>query len=138
VVIPIYCPLLASHALLVAPPLILDHDGAVDEVAKGLVLARLQCLAKAIVKASQEPELLLLVGVGVVGGVPHHLHEVALVLLDPHCTLGHGAELLRLLDQQLTEQVLLAERLAELQPSDERWVWVGGGVVVPPNLGRTL
>jgi hypothetical protein len=24
---------------------------------------------------------------------------VTLVLLDPHCTLGHGAELLRLLDQ---------------------------------------
>jgi hypothetical protein len=27
---------------------------------------------------------------------------VTLVLLDPHRTLGHGAELLRLLDQQLT------------------------------------
>jgi hypothetical protein len=39
---------------------------------------------------------------------------VVLVLLDPHCTLGHGAELLRLLDQQLTRQVLLAERLVEL------------------------
>jgi hypothetical protein len=80
-------PLLALHALLVAPPLVLDRDGAVDEVAKGLVLARLQSLAKAMVKASQEPKLLLLVGVGVVRGVPHHLHEVALVLLDPHCTL---------------------------------------------------
>jgi hypothetical protein len=102
----------------VAPPLVLDRDGAVDEVAKGLMLARLQCLAKAMVKASQEPELLL-VGVGVVGGVPHHLHEVALVLLDPHRTLGHGAEFLHLLDQQLTGDVLLAERLAELQPSDE-------------------
>jgi hypothetical protein len=114
VVIPISCPLLAPHALLVAPPLVLDRDGAVDEVVKGLVLARLQHLAKAVVKASQEPELLLLVGVGVVGGVPHHLHDVVLVLLDPHCTLGHGAELLRLLDQQLTRQVLLAERLVEL------------------------
>jgi hypothetical protein len=31
--------------------------------------------------------------------VPHHLYEVALILLDPHCPLGHGAELLRLLDQ---------------------------------------
>jgi hypothetical protein len=31
-----------------------------------------------VVKASQEPELLLLVGVGVVGGVPHHLYEVTL------------------------------------------------------------
>jgi hypothetical protein len=80
-------PLLALHALLVAPPLVLDRDGAVDEVAKGLVLARLQSLAKAMVKASQEPKLLLLVGVGVVRGVSHHLHEVALVLLDPHCTL---------------------------------------------------
>jgi hypothetical protein len=91
-----------------------------------------------MVKASQEPELLLLVGVGVVGGVPHHLHEVTLVLLDPHYTLGHGAELLRLLDQQLTGKVLLTERLAELQPSDESWVRVGGSVVVPPCLGRTL
>jgi hypothetical protein len=27
---------------------------------------------------------------------------VALVLLDPHRILGHGAELLRLLNQQLT------------------------------------
>jgi hypothetical protein len=52
-----------------------------------------------VVKDTQEPELLLLVGVGVVRGVPHHLHEVALILLDPHRTLGHGAELLRLLDQ---------------------------------------
>jgi hypothetical protein len=99
----------------VAPPLILDRDGAVDEVAKGLVLARLQCLEKAVVKASQESELLL-VSVGVVGGVPHHLHEVALVLLDPH--LGR-TELLRLLDQQLTRQELLVERLVELQQGDE-------------------
>jgi hypothetical protein len=82
-----------------APSLILDRDGAVDEVAKGLVLTLLQCLAKAMVKASQESELLLLVGVGIVGGVPHHLHEVTLLLLDPHRTLGHGAEFLRLLDQ---------------------------------------
>jgi hypothetical protein len=57
-----------SYALLVALPLVLDRDGTVDEVAKGLVLARLQCLVKAMVKASQEPELLLLVGVSVVGG----------------------------------------------------------------------
>jgi hypothetical protein len=61
VVIPIFCPLFAPHALLVSPPLILDRDGAIDEVAKGLVLARLQSLAKVMVKASQEPELLLLV-----------------------------------------------------------------------------
>jgi hypothetical protein len=114
VVVPISRPLLSLHALLVAPPLVLVHDGAVDEVAKGLVLACLQSLAKAVVKASQEPELLLLVGVGVVGGVPHHLHEVVLVLLDPHCTLRHGAELLHLLDQQFAGQVLLTERLAEL------------------------
>jgi hypothetical protein len=71
-------------------------------------------MVKAMVKALQELELLLLVGVGVVGGVPHRLPEVTLVLLDPHCTLGHSAELLRLLDQQLTGKVLLAERLAEI------------------------
>jgi hypothetical protein len=91
--VPISRPLLALDALLMAPPLVLDRDGAVDEVAKGLVLARLHFLAKAVVKASQQPELLLLVGVGVVGSVPHHLHEVALVLLDPHRTLSHGAKL---------------------------------------------
>jgi hypothetical protein len=34
----------------VAPPLVLDRDGAVDEVAKGLVVARLQHLAKAMVR----------------------------------------------------------------------------------------
>jgi hypothetical protein len=42
------------------------------------------------------------------------------------------------LDHQLAGQVLLAERLAELQPSDENWVRVGGGVFVPPRLGRTI
>jgi hypothetical protein len=63
---------------------------------------------------------------------------VTLVLLDPHCTLGHGAELLGLLDQQLTGKVLLAECLVELQLGDESWVRVGGSVVVPPCLGRTL
>jgi hypothetical protein len=82
----------------VAPPLILDRDGTVDEMAKGLVLTCLQRLAKAVMKASQEPELFLLVGVGVVESVPHHLHDVTLILLNPHRTLGHGAELLRLLD----------------------------------------
>jgi hypothetical protein len=50
VVISISRPLLAPHALLVAPPLVLDRDVAVDKVAKGLVLAHLQCLAKAVVK----------------------------------------------------------------------------------------
>jgi hypothetical protein len=41
------------------------------------------------------------------------------------------------LDHQLTGQVLLAERLTELQTIDESWVQVAGGVVVPPRLGRT-
>jgi hypothetical protein len=63
---------------------------------------------------------------------------VTLVLLDPHRNLSHGAELLHLLDQQLIGEVLLAERLAELQPGDESWVRVGGSVVVPLCLGRTL
>jgi hypothetical protein len=83
------------------------------------VLARLQSLAKTVVKASQEPELLLLVGVGVVGGVVHHLHELALVLLHSHRTLHHGTVLLSLLDHQLAGQALLAEHLAEILPSDE-------------------
>jgi hypothetical protein len=42
------------------------------------------------------------------------------------------------LDHQLVGQVLLAERLTELQPSDENWVQVAGGVIVPPRLGRTI
>jgi hypothetical protein len=61
VVIQLSRSLLALHALLVAPPLIFDRDGVVDEVAKGLLLARLQSLAKAVAKASQEPELLLII-----------------------------------------------------------------------------
>jgi hypothetical protein len=102
------------------------------------VLTRLQSLTKAVVEASQKPELLLLVSVGVVGGVAHHLHEVVIILLHPHRTLRQGAKLLSLLDHQLAGQVLLAERLAELQPGDESWDRVVGEVVVPPRLGRTL
>jgi hypothetical protein len=60
---------------------------------------------------------------------------VALVLLHSHRTLCHGVELLSLLDHQLAGQVLLAERLAELQPSDENGVRVASGVFVPPRLG---
>jgi hypothetical protein len=51
-VIPISCALLAPHTLLMAPPLVLNCDGMIDEVAKGLMLARLQSLEKAVVKAS--------------------------------------------------------------------------------------
>jgi hypothetical protein len=95
-------------------------------------------LVKAVVKASQEPELLFLVGVGVFENVARHSHEVALVLLHSHRTLCHGAELLSVLDHQLTRQVLLAERLTELQTVDESWVQVASGVVVPRRLGRTI
>jgi hypothetical protein len=42
------------------------------------------------------------------------------------------------LDHQLAGQVLLAERHAEPQPSDENWVRVAGGVIVPPRLGKTI
>jgi hypothetical protein len=52
--------------------------------------------------------------------------------------LCHGAELLSLLDHQLSGQVLLAECLVELQTSDESWVRVAGGVIVTPRLGRTI
>jgi hypothetical protein len=90
------------------------------------VLARLQSLGKTVVKASQKPELLLLVVVGVVRGIVHHLHEVALVLLHPHRTQHHGMEDLSLLDHQLAGQVPLMEHFAELQPSDEGWVRVAG------------
>jgi hypothetical protein len=61
---------------------------------------------------------------------------VALVLLHSHRTLCHGAELLSRLDHQLAGQVLLAERLAELQPSDENGVRVAGGVAVPSRLAE--
>jgi hypothetical protein len=42
---------------------------------------------------------------------------------------------LSLLDQQLAGQVLPAERLTELQTSDENWVWAASGIFVPPRLG---
>jgi hypothetical protein len=61
---------------------------------------------------------------------------VVLVLLHSRRTLCHGAEPLSLLDHQLAGQVLLAERLAELQPSDESWIQVAGGVVVPSRLAE--
>jgi hypothetical protein len=41
VVVPISHPLLVLHVLLVAHPLVLHRDGAIDEMAKRLVLARL-------------------------------------------------------------------------------------------------
>jgi hypothetical protein len=42
------------------------------------------------------------------------------------------------LDHQLAGQVLLVERLTELQTIDESWVQVVGGTVVPPRPGRTI
>jgi hypothetical protein len=44
-------PLLALHALLMAPSLLLDRDGASDDVAKGLMVACLKSMTKAVVKA---------------------------------------------------------------------------------------
>jgi hypothetical protein len=51
VVILISHPLLALHALLMAPSLLLDRDGASDDVAKGLMVACLKSMTKAVLKA---------------------------------------------------------------------------------------
>ena len=93
--------LLALHMLFMTPSFFFKRDSSVHQVAEGFVLTCLQALTKVVVKASQKPELLLFISVGVVLGIAHHLHEVPLILLDPHGTLVHGAELLSLLDHQL-------------------------------------
>jgi hypothetical protein len=49
-------------------------------------------------KTSHEPELLLVVRLGVILSISHHLHKVSLILYHYHVALNHGAKLLRLLD----------------------------------------
>jgi hypothetical protein len=51
-VVPISHPLPVLHAVFMTPSLILECDGAVHQVAQGLVLTCLQSLAKTMVKAS--------------------------------------------------------------------------------------
>lgn len=91
-----------------------------------------------MVKAAVEPELLLHIGDGLNGGVPHHFCEVALVILHPHRTLEHGTKLLGLLDLNLSGHMLLTEDLGKLIPSDDCLVGVGVMAVVLPRLGRSL
>jgi hypothetical protein len=85
-----------------------------------------------MVQSVEKPELFLLLDVGVICSVPHHLGEVALVLLHPHRTLSHGTEFLGLLDHHLPGHVLLTKCPGELLLGDVRWVLVGVRVVVPP------
>jgi hypothetical protein len=77
-------------------------------------------------------ELFLVLSVGVISGVPHHLGEVALMFFHPHRTLSHGAEFLGLLDEYLSGHVLLTKGSGELIPGDVRGVLVGVTVAVPP------
>jgi hypothetical protein len=57
-----------------------------------------QALAKAVVKTSHEPKLLLVVNLGVILSITRHLHDVPFILYHHHVTLSHGTELLHLLD----------------------------------------
>jgi hypothetical protein len=95
-------------------------------------------LANPMVQAAEKPELLLLLSVSVIWSIPHHLHEMALILLHSHRTLGHGTEVLGLLDENLLGHVLVTECLSKLIPSDVRQISVRVTVAVLPRLGRTL
>lgn len=85
-------PFSIPHAIFMSHPLSLQSDSLVYQVAKRLEVTPHQDLAKVVVEASKKPELFLLIGVGVIWSVPHHLGEVAFVLLYPHCALNHSAE----------------------------------------------
>ena len=91
-------PLLLALAIYTSQSFLLHGNGTVHHVAERRVVAFGHDLAYPVVHVAMEPELLLLVGVHIVGCVPHHLGEVALIFLHPHGSLGHGAKLLRLLD----------------------------------------
>ena len=80
--------------------------------------------ANLVVQAMEKPELLLLLSVSVIWGIPHHLHEVAFILLHSHRTLGHGTEVLGLLDENLLGHVLVAECLSKLISRDVRRIGV--------------
>ena len=75
-------------------------------------------LAYSVVQAAVKPELLLLFGVSIIWAAPHHLHEMAFILFHSHCTLGHGMEVLGLLNENLLGHVLVTKSLRKLIPSD--------------------
>ena len=81
-------------------------------------------LAKHVVQAAEKLELLFLLSVSVIWGIPHHLHEMAFILLHSHRTLGHGTEVLGLLDENLLRHVLVVECLSKLIPRDVRRIGV--------------
>jgi hypothetical protein len=132
--------LVVGLALLVVLPvfpsnslsLSLHINGTVDQAAERWVLASHHNLTDAMVQSAEKPELFLLLGIGVVCSVPHHLGEVALILLYPHRTLSHGTEFLGLLDHHLPGHVLLIKCPGELLPGDVCWVLVGVIEAVPP------
>lgn len=95
-------------------------------------------LANSVVQAAVKPELLLLISVGVIWGVPHHLYEMALILFNPHYILGHGMEVLGLLDENLAGHVLVTKSLCKFIPGDVHRVGVRITVVVPTRLGKSL
>jgi len=91
-------PLLVALAVFPSKSLLLDGNAMVHHMAEHSELASGHHMANPVVQAVVKPELLLLFGVGVVWAVPHHLHEVTLILLHLHGTLRHCAKLLSLLD----------------------------------------
>ena len=91
-------PLLVALAVFPSKSLLLDGNATVHHMVDRSELASGHHLANPMVQAAMKPKLLLLFGVGVVWGVPHHLHEVTLILLHLHGTLRHCAKLLSLLD----------------------------------------
>ena len=91
-------PLLVALAVFPSKSLLLDGNAMVHHMVDRSELASGHHLANPMVQAAMKLELLLLFGVGVVWGVPHHLHEVTLILLHLHGTLRNCAKLLSLLD----------------------------------------
>ena len=102
----------------------LKGNTTVHHVAECGKLTSSDHLANPVVQAAEKPELLLLFCVSVIWGVPHHLHEMAFILLHSHRTLGHGTEVLGLLDENLLGHVLVAECLSKLIPRDVRRIGV--------------
>ena len=66
-------PLLVALAVLPCKPLLLDGNAMAHHVAERGEIESVHHLANPVVQASVEPELLLLLGVGVIGAVSHHL-----------------------------------------------------------------
>jgi hypothetical protein len=121
----------ALHVFL-AHPLSLNSNGAVDQAVERWVLTSRHNLMNAIVQTVEELELFLLLGIGVIGGMPHNLGEATFVFLYPHHTLSHGTKFLGLLDDHLLGHMLFVKGPGELLPCDVSRVLVGITIAIPP------